>query len=66
MTSAKPLMKIYVAKRDEVTDDWRKLHNEEHYDMYSSNIIRVSKSRRIRCGAYVGKKRCMQSFGWET
>ena len=36
-------------KRDEVTREWRKLHNEELHDRYSSpNIVRVIKSRRMR------------------
>jgi hypothetical protein len=48
-------MKIFVAKGDEVIGDWRKLHNEELYDMYSSNIISVNKSRRIRWAGYVAR-----------
>jgi hypothetical protein len=40
---------IFFPKRDEVTGGWRKLHNEELHNMYSSpNIIRMIKSRRIR------------------
>jgi hypothetical protein len=40
---------IFGPKRDEVTGDWRKLHNEELHNLYSSpNIIRVIKSRRMR------------------
>jgi len=40
---------IFGPKRDEVTGDWRKLHNEELNDLYSSpSIIRVIKSRRMR------------------
>jgi hypothetical protein len=36
------LSRIFGSKRDEVTGEWRKLHNEEHIDRYSSpNIIRV-------------------------
>jgi hypothetical protein len=40
------LRKIFGPKRDEVRGEWRRLHNEELYDLYSSpNIIRVIKSR---------------------
>ena len=40
------LRRIFGPKRDEVTGEWRKLHDEELYDPYSSpNIIRVTKSR---------------------
>jgi hypothetical protein len=41
-------------KRDEVTGDWRQLHNEELHDLYcSSNIVRVIKARRIRWVGHV-------------
>jgi len=41
-------------KKDEVTGEWRKLHNEELYDLYSSaDIIRVTKSRRMRWTVHV-------------
>jgi hypothetical protein len=41
-------------KRDEVTGEWRKLHNEEVHDLYSSpNIVWVIKSIRIRWLGYV-------------
>jgi hypothetical protein len=33
---------------NEVTGEWRKLHKEELYDLYTPNIIRVFKQRRIR------------------
>jgi len=37
--------------------DWRKLHNEELHDLYSStNIVWVTKSRRIRCAGHVTRK----------
>jgi hypothetical protein len=43
------LRRIFGAKRDEVTGEWRKLHNEELNDMYCSpNIVRVIKLRRMR------------------
>jgi hypothetical protein len=43
------LRRIFGPKRDEVTGDWRKLHNEELHSLYSSpNIIRMIKSRRMR------------------
>jgi hypothetical protein len=41
------LRRIFGPKRDEVTGELRKLNNEEIYDLYSSNIIRVVKSRII-------------------
>jgi hypothetical protein len=43
------LRRIFGPERDEVTGEWRKLHNEEHNDQYCShNIIRVIKSRSMR------------------
>ena len=43
------LRRIFGAKRVKVTREWRKLHNEELNDRYSSiNIVRVIKSRRMR------------------
>jgi len=55
------LRKIFRPKRDEVTREWIKLHNEELNDLYcSTNIVRVIKSRRVRWAGYVarlGKRR---------
>ena len=43
------LRRIFEPRRDKVTGEWRRLHNEELNDLYSSpNIVRVIKSRRIR------------------
>jgi hypothetical protein len=50
------LRRISGPKRDEVTREWRKLHNEELTDLYtSSNIILVIKSERMRWAGYVAR-----------
>jgi hypothetical protein len=55
---------------DEVTADWRKLRNEELNDLYSSpNIVRVTKSRRMRWAGMFHvwvEEKCIQGFGGET
>ncbi|KAJ4429478.1 hypothetical protein ANN_21647 [Periplaneta americana] len=52
----KVLRKIFGAKRDEVTGEWRKLHNKELHALYSSpNIIRNFKSRRLRWAGHVAR-----------
>ena len=64
------LRRIFGSKRDEVTGEWRKLHNEELNDLYASpNIIGVTKSRRMSWAGHVarmGEERCIQGFGGET
>jgi hypothetical protein len=47
------LRRIFGPKRDEVTGEWRRLHNEELYAVYSPHIIRVIKSRRLRWAGHV-------------
>ena len=50
------LRRIFGPKRDEVTGEWRKLHNEELKGLYSSpNIVRVIKSRRMRWAGHVAR-----------
>jgi hypothetical protein len=50
------LRRIFGPKRDEVTGEWRKLHNEELNDLYSSpNIIRIIKPRRNRWVGHVAR-----------
>jgi hypothetical protein len=50
------LRRISGPKRDEVTGEWRKLHNEELRDLYSSpSIIRIIMSRRMRWAGHVGR-----------
>jgi hypothetical protein len=56
------LRRMFGPKGDEVTKEWRRLHNEEINDLYSSpNIIRVVKSRGMRWAGHVvrrGGERC--------
>jgi hypothetical protein len=50
------LRRIFGPKRDAVTEEWRKLHNEELRDLYSSpSIIRIVKSRRMRWTGHVAR-----------
>jgi hypothetical protein len=65
------LRRVSGPKRDEVTGEWRKLHNEEHNDLYS--IPKYSTGGKIKknevgraCGAYGGGERCSQGFGGEA
>jgi hypothetical protein len=65
------LRRIFGPKKDEATGGWRKRHNEELHDLYSSPIIvRVIKSRRIRWAGHVarmgGGKSCVQGFSGKS
>jgi hypothetical protein len=65
------LRRIFGPKRDEVTEEWRKLHNEKLHDIYSlSSIERIIKSRRMRWAGHVARmieKREMRiAYWWES
>jgi hypothetical protein len=52
------LRRIFGPKRDEVSGEWRKLHNEELCDLYSSpstSIIRIIKSRKMRWAGHIAR-----------
>jgi hypothetical protein len=63
------LREIFGPKTDEVTGEWRKLHNEELNDLYcSSNIVRPIKLRKMRWAGLVertGERRGKQDFSGE-
>ena len=63
------LRRIFGPKRDEVTGEWRKLHEEELNDLYClPNIFGVLKARRMRWAENVTRMGmwCIQGFGEET
>ena len=65
------LRRIFGPKRDEVSREWRKLHNEELNDLCSSpNNIRVDQIEKNEmggaCTTYEGEERCRQGFRKET
>ena len=62
------LRRLFGTRRDEVTGEWRRVHNEDLNDLYSSrNIVRVIKSRRMRWAGHVarmGKERWCVGSWW--
>jgi hypothetical protein len=65
------LRRISGSKRDEVTGEWRKLHNEELNDLYCSPHIfsgdKIEKNEKgWACSTCVGEEWCIQGFGGET
>jgi hypothetical protein len=64
------LRKIFGPRRDKVTGEWRKLHNEELRDLYSSpSIIRIIKARRMRLAgnvARLGRRGTRIGCWWES
>jgi hypothetical protein len=66
---SKVLRRIFGPKRDEVTGEWRRLHNVQLYALYSSpNIIRVITSRTVRWAGHIARtgERCIQNFDEAT
>jgi hypothetical protein len=63
------LRRIFGPKRDEVTGGWRKLHNEELHNLYSSPVvIRMIKSRRMRWAGHaarMGRSGMNIGYWWE-
>jgi hypothetical protein len=64
------LRRIFGPKRDEVTGECRKLHNEELHDLYSSpSIIKMVKARKMRWAGHVarmGRRETRIGFWWEN
>jgi hypothetical protein len=63
------LRRIFCPKGVEVMGDWRKLHNEELYNLYSSpNIIRMIKPRNMKLAGHVARMRRGMHIGylWES
>jgi hypothetical protein len=64
------LRRIFGPKRDELTGDWRKLHNGVLHNLYSTtNIIRVNKSRRMRRAGHaarIGRMGIYVRYWWES
>ena len=70
MYENRALRRIFGHKRDEITGERRKLHNEELNDLNSPSTVRVIKSRRMVWAGHVarmgGEERRTQGFGGET
>jgi hypothetical protein len=65
------MRKVFGPKRDVVTEEWRKLHNEELNDLHCSpnifSVIKIEKNKMgWKCSVYVGEERHIQGSGGET
>jgi hypothetical protein len=59
------LRRIFGPDRGEVTGGWRKMHNEELHNLYSSsNAITVIRSKRMRGVVLVRDEKCFHNFCW--
>jgi hypothetical protein len=60
------LRRIFEPKREEVARGWRRIHNEEPHNLFSSpNIVKTIKSREMRLAGHVARteEKCVQNFG---
>jgi hypothetical protein len=64
------LRRIFGPKRDEMTGEWKKLHNEELRDFHSSpSVIRIIKSKTVRWAGHVarmGRRGMRIGYWWES
>jgi hypothetical protein len=65
------LRRIFGPEREEVAGGWRRLHNEELHNLYTSSYISgIIKLRRMRwgetCSTHGRGEKCLQYFGWKT
>jgi hypothetical protein len=62
------LRRMFGPKREEVTGDWRKLHNEKLYNLYSSpSIIRIIKCKRMKWAGHERERRGKRiGYWWES
>jgi hypothetical protein len=64
VTENKVLRRIFGLKRDDVTGDYRTLHNVEIHELFSSpDIIRMNNSRRIRKAGHIGRMTIRMHIG---
>jgi hypothetical protein len=70
MSMCPKMRRVFGPKTDEVTGEWRKVHNEELHDLYSSpSIIRIIKYKRMRWAGHVarmGRRGTRIDYWWES
>jgi hypothetical protein len=62
------LRRLFGPERDEVTAGWRKMHNDERHNLYSSPyIIRIKMDEMVgACSTHRGDGKCVQNFSWKA